>query len=87
MTPGPGVARTQLPKGFYAAGINCGVRKYRPDLGLIMSDVDAVAAVSTHRVPLKPLRFVGVRTSLRLPKVARLSPTLAKPMLPLVNKA
>lgn len=44
MTPGPGVARTQLPKGFYAAGINCGVRKYRPDLGLIMSDVDAVAA-------------------------------------------
>ncbi|MBY0516894.1 MAG: bifunctional glutamate N-acetyltransferase/amino-acid acetyltransferase ArgJ [Bacteriovoracaceae bacterium] len=44
MTPGPGVARTLLPKGFFAAGINCGVRKYRPDLGLIMSDVDAVGA-------------------------------------------
>lgn len=44
MTPGLGVARTQLPKGFFAAGINCGVRKYRPDLGLITSDVDAVGA-------------------------------------------
>jgi glutamate N-acetyltransferase/amino-acid N-acetyltransferase len=44
MTPGPGIARTLLPKGFLASGINCGVRKYRPDLGIIISDVDAVAA-------------------------------------------
>src|SRR6478752_8819547 len=44
MTPGPGIARTPLPKGFSASGINCGVRKYRPDLGLLMSEVDCVAA-------------------------------------------
>lgn len=44
MTPGPGIARTPLPKGFKASGINCGVRKYRPDLGIIVSDRDAVAA-------------------------------------------
>jgi len=44
MTPGPGIARTPLPKGFTASGINCGVRRYRPDLGMIISDVDAVAA-------------------------------------------
>jgi glutamate N-acetyltransferase/amino-acid N-acetyltransferase len=44
MTPGPGIARTPLPKGFTASGINCGVRRYRPDLGIIISDVDSVAA-------------------------------------------
>ena len=44
MTPGPGIARTPLPKGFKASGVNCGVRKYRPDLGVIVSDRDAVAA-------------------------------------------
>ena len=44
MTPGPGVARTALPKGFTVASINCGVRKYRPDLGMIFSDHDCVAA-------------------------------------------
>jgi glutamate N-acetyltransferase/amino-acid N-acetyltransferase len=27
-----------------AAGINCGVRKYRPDLGILFSEVDCVAA-------------------------------------------
>lgn len=44
MTPGPGLQRTLLPLKFSASGINCGVRKYRPDIGIIMSDVDAVAA-------------------------------------------
>ena len=44
MTPGPGIARTPLPKGFTAGGINCGVRKYRPDLGLLLSETDAVVA-------------------------------------------
>jgi len=44
MTPGPGIARTLLPKGFTAAGINSGVRKYRPDLGVIISETDAVGA-------------------------------------------
>lgn len=42
MTLGPGLARTLLPKGFLAAGINCGVRKYRPDLGGLFSQKDAV---------------------------------------------
>ena len=28
--------RTQLPKGFLAGGVNCGVRLYRPDLGVII---------------------------------------------------
>lgn len=44
MTPGPGIARTPLPQGFSCSGINSGVRKYRPDLGLIASDRDCVAA-------------------------------------------
>ncbi len=44
MTPGPGLLRTILPKGFLASGVNCGVRRYRPDIGLLISEVDAVAA-------------------------------------------
>lgn len=44
MTLGPGVRRTLLPKGFLASGVNCGVRRYRPDLGLILSDRPAVVA-------------------------------------------
>lgn len=44
MNLGPGIARTSLPLGFYASGVNSGVRKYRPDLGLIVSDYDMVAA-------------------------------------------
>jgi glutamate N-acetyltransferase / amino-acid N-acetyltransferase len=44
MTLGPGITRTLLPKGFSASGINSGVRRYRPDLGVILSDRDAVAA-------------------------------------------
>lgn len=44
MTPGPGLNRTLLPKGFSAGGINSGVRRYRPDLGIIISDFPAVAA-------------------------------------------
>jgi glutamate N-acetyltransferase / amino-acid N-acetyltransferase len=44
MTPGPGTRKTNLPKGFLASGVNCGVRRYRPDLGLLISEVPAVAA-------------------------------------------
>lgn len=44
MTLGPGISRTVLPKGFLASGFNCGVRRYRPDLGLIVSDRPAVGA-------------------------------------------
>lgn len=44
MTPGPGLHRTILPKGFSASGVNCGVRRYRPDIGILISEVPAVAA-------------------------------------------
>lgn len=40
---GPGTTRTPLPKAFSTSGINSGVRKYRPDLGIIISDVPATA--------------------------------------------
>ncbi len=38
---GPGLTRTPLPIGFTTSGINCGVRKYRPDLGIIISEFKA----------------------------------------------
>lgn len=44
MTPGPGLHRTFLPQGFSAGGINSGVRRYRPDIGILISDHPAVAA-------------------------------------------
>lgn len=44
MKLGPGIAKTSLPRGFFAGGVNCGVRKYRPDLGVILSDFPMVAA-------------------------------------------
>jgi glutamate N-acetyltransferase/amino-acid N-acetyltransferase len=42
MIIGSGIFRTKLPTGFKAGGINCGVRVYRPDLGVIISEVPAV---------------------------------------------
>ncbi|MDZ4661395.1 MAG: bifunctional glutamate N-acetyltransferase/amino-acid acetyltransferase ArgJ [Pseudomonadota bacterium] len=44
MTLGPGLFRTVLPLGFLASGVNCGVRRYRPDIGLIFTEKDCVAA-------------------------------------------
>ncbi|CDZ78377.1 Arginine biosynthesis bifunctional protein ArgJ [Legionella massiliensis] len=43
MILGCGIFRTKLPIGFTAGGINCGVRQYRPDLGVIISEEPAVA--------------------------------------------
>lgn len=43
MSPGAGIFRTHLPIGFTAGGVNCGVRRYRPDLGVIISEVGCVA--------------------------------------------
>lgn len=59
MTPGPGVRRTPLPKGFLASGVNCGVRRYRPDLGLLISEVPAVAAgvFTLSECRAAPVRF------------------------------
>lgn len=44
MTKGPAMQNTPLPKGFFVGGINCGVRRYRPDLGVILSEKNAVTA-------------------------------------------
>lgn len=44
MTEGPGLARTLLPKGFQCSGVNSGVRRYRPDLGILISENPAVTA-------------------------------------------
>ena len=59
MTPGPGVRRTPLPKGFLASGVNCGVRRYRPDIGLLISEVPAVAAgvFTLHEAKAAPVRY------------------------------
>ncbi len=43
MIPGAGIFRTQLPIGFSAGGVNCGVRLYRPDLGVIISEQPCTA--------------------------------------------
>ena len=51
MTPGSGIFRTKLPIGFSAGGINCGVRNYRPDIGMIHSEKESVvSAVFTQNV-------------------------------------
>lgn len=44
MSPGAGLQRTILPLGFFASGVNCGVRRYRPDIGLIYTEKDSVVA-------------------------------------------
>lgn len=43
MTIASGLIGITLPKGFLASGINCGVRRYRPDLGLLLSETPATA--------------------------------------------
>jgi glutamate N-acetyltransferase/amino-acid N-acetyltransferase len=59
MTPGPGIAKTPLPKGFFAAGVNCGVRRYRPDLGIVLSEPAAVAAgtFTLNELSSAPVRY------------------------------
>ncbi len=59
MTPGPGVRRTPLPKGFLASGVNCGVRRYRPDIGMLISEIPAVAAgvFTLNECKAAPVRY------------------------------
>lgn len=59
MTPGPGVHRTPLPQGFLASGVNCGVRRYRPDIGLLISETPAVAAgvFTLNECKAAPVRY------------------------------
>ncbi len=56
---GPGISRTPLPKGFSTSGINSGVRKYRPDLGLILSEVPSitVGVFTLNEMKAAPIRY------------------------------
>lgn len=56
---GPGISRTPLPKGFSTSGINSGVRKYRPDLGLILSEMPATAVgvFTLNEMKAAPIRY------------------------------
>jgi len=51
----PGSVTT--PKGFQAAGVNCGIKERDPDLAVILSDRDAslAAMFTTNRVPAAPV--------------------------------
>ena len=53
------IPRVQLPQGFVASGINSGVRRYRPDLGLVYSKTPCVAAGVFTRNSLKaaPIQY------------------------------
>lgn len=59
LTAGPGVHRTALPKGFLASGVNCGVRRYRPDIGILISEFPAVAAgvFTLNECKAAPVKF------------------------------
>ena len=54
-----GLFRTKLPKGFLAGGINSGVRLYRPDLGLIVSEKDcsAVGVFTKNKCKASPIKY------------------------------
>ncbi len=47
------------PRGFRAAGVHCGIKRERPDLALLVSDVPASAAgvFTTNRVQAAPVRY------------------------------
>jgi glutamate N-acetyltransferase/amino-acid N-acetyltransferase len=47
------IPRLRLPEGFSASGINSGVRRYRPDLGLVVSRAACAAAGTYTRNTLK----------------------------------
>lgn len=51
--------RTKLPKGFLAGGVNSGIRLYRPDLGVIVSDKDckAVGVFTKNKFKAAPVKY------------------------------
>ncbi|MFC4891989.1 bifunctional glutamate N-acetyltransferase/amino-acid acetyltransferase ArgJ [Pseudofrancisella aestuarii] len=51
--------RTKLPKGFLAGGVNSGIRLYRPDLGVIVSEKDckAVGVFTKNKYKAAPVRY------------------------------
>lgn len=54
-----GFMNIPLPKGYTAGGINCGVRRYRPDLGLLLSETPstAVAALTQNSCKAAPILY------------------------------
>lgn len=61
MILGTGIFRTKLPTRFRAGGINCGVRAYRPDLGVIISDVPAttVGVFTQNHMRAAPVNYTA----------------------------
>jgi glutamate N-acetyltransferase/amino-acid N-acetyltransferase len=59
MILGSGIFRTKLPAGFKAGGINCGVRLYRPDLGVIISEAPAttVGVFTKNHAKAAPVKY------------------------------
>ncbi|KTD68649.1 Arginine biosynthesis bifunctional protein ArgJ [Legionella steelei] len=59
MIMGSGIFRTKLPTGFKAGGINCGVRVYRPDLGVIISETPAttVGVFTKNHLKAAPVKY------------------------------
>ncbi|MBK2259450.1 bifunctional glutamate N-acetyltransferase/amino-acid acetyltransferase ArgJ [Francisella philomiragia] len=51
--------RTKLPKGFLAGGVNCGVRLYRPDLGVIISEKNCkgVGVFTKNKCKAAPVKY------------------------------
>src|SRR4029450_8815713 len=47
------------PQGFRAAGMHCGIKREKPDLALLVSDVPASAAgvFTTNKVKAAPVRY------------------------------
>ncbi|WP_367608229.1 bifunctional glutamate N-acetyltransferase/amino-acid acetyltransferase ArgJ [Legionella sp. W05-934-2] len=59
MNLGAGIYRTKLPTGFSAGGVNCGVRRFRPDLGMIISEKDCVttAVFTQNACQAAPIQY------------------------------
>ena len=53
------IPNVPLPKGFQATGVNSGVRRYRPDLGMVLSQSPCVAAgtFTTNTFKAAPVRY------------------------------
>jgi len=54
-----GTGNAASPRGFRASGIHCGVKREKPDLALLVSDVPASAAgvFTTNKVQAAPVRY------------------------------
>ena len=86
MTPGPGLHRTILPLGFFASGVNCGVRRYRPDLGLTIQRKIVLPLVYLRSMNVKQHLYCIRKHFFLQIKFVPLSPIQDKPMPQLAPK-